>query len=44
MKVLNLECFSFVMVETIVMPAKAGIQVGSEEIKQKKTGFPLARE
>ena len=44
MIVLNLECFSFVMVETIVMPAKAGIQVGSEEIKRKKTGFPPARE
>jgi len=32
------------MVETIVMPAHAGIQVGSKEIKQKKTGFPLSRE
>jgi len=32
------------MVENIVMPAKAGIQFGSEETKQAKTGFPLARE
>jgi hypothetical protein len=40
------------MVENIVMPAPdrsrgqapAGIQVCSDEIKQAKTGFPLARE
>jgi len=32
------------MVENIVMPAKARIQLGSDEIKQAKTGFPLARE
>ncbi|HEX9270948.1 MAG TPA: hypothetical protein VGA01_01905 [Candidatus Binatia bacterium] len=30
--------------ESIVMPAEAGIQVGSDTAKDAKAGFPLARE